>query len=66
VLGEREMSLSFHGRQFKWTFLLADVKLPIIGVNFLRHFCIVVDLVASQFAIHHEYGEILPQWVTVA
>jgi hypothetical protein len=42
------MSLSFHGCQFKWTFLLADVQLPIIGVAFLRHFCIVVDLVASQ------------------
>jgi hypothetical protein len=27
-----------------WTFLLADVQFPIIGVDFLRHFCLLVDI----------------------
>jgi hypothetical protein len=38
------MNLSFYGHQFRWTFLLADMQLPIIGADFLRHFRLVVDL----------------------
>jgi hypothetical protein len=30
--------LSFQGRRFSWTFLLAAVSFPIIDVDFLRHF----------------------------
>ena len=32
------------GRRFSWTFLLADVALPIIGADFLKHFQLLVDL----------------------
>ncbi len=32
--GEQRMNLCFHGRQFQWTFLLADVQLPILGADF--------------------------------
>ncbi len=46
--GEQRMNLCFHGRQFQWTFLLADVQLPILGADFLRHFRLVVDLAAGQ------------------
>jgi hypothetical protein len=42
------MNLSFHDRQFKWTLLLADIQLPIIGADFLRHFRLVVDLATGQ------------------
>jgi hypothetical protein len=38
----------FHGRRFRWTFLLADVKFPIIGVDFLRHFHLMVDPAANR------------------
>lgn len=31
-------------RDFKWSFLLADVTKPIIGADFLRHFDLTVDL----------------------
>ena len=41
--GEKRLQLSFNGRRFSWTFLLADVKFPIIGVDFLRHFQLLVD-----------------------
>jgi len=37
------MTLSFHGRRFDWTFLLADVQFPIIGVDFLRKHRLLVD-----------------------
>jgi hypothetical protein len=33
--GEKTLDLSFQGRHFSWTFLLAAVSFPIIGVDFL-------------------------------
>jgi hypothetical protein len=45
--GEKTFDLSFQGRQFSWTFLLAAVSFPIIGVDFLRHFKLMVDPAAN-------------------
>jgi hypothetical protein len=42
------MDLLFHGRRFRWTLLLADVQFPIIGVDFLRHFHLMVDPAANR------------------
>ncbi len=41
--GEKTINLSFQGKRFTWTFLLAAVSFPIIGVDFLRHFGLMVD-----------------------
>jgi hypothetical protein len=46
--GERKTYLIFNGRRFAWIFLLADVQLPIIGVDFLRHFRLLVDIAADH------------------
>ncbi len=46
--GERRLSLTFHGRFFVWPFLLAKVQFPIIGVDFLRHFKLLVDPAANR------------------
>jgi hypothetical protein len=46
--GERKTDLIFNGHRFAWTFLLADVQFPIIGVDFLRHFCLLVDITADR------------------
>jgi hypothetical protein len=46
--GEPWLSLSFHGRLFVWPFLLAKVQFPIIGVDFLRHFKLLVDPAANR------------------
>jgi hypothetical protein len=46
--GERKLALRFHGRQFEWTFLLADVQQPILGADFLRFYKLVVDMDAGQ------------------
>ncbi len=48
LLGERRLSLVFHGRRFEWPFLLARVQFPIIRVDFLRHFKLLVDPAASH------------------
>lgn len=31
-------------RPFKWTFFVCDVKQPILGVDFLNHFMLIVDI----------------------
>jgi hypothetical protein len=46
--GEKEIELSFHGRLFRWTFLLAAVQFPILGVDFLHHFKLLVDPAANR------------------
>jgi hypothetical protein len=46
--GERQLELSFNGRRFQWTFLLAAVQFPILGIDFLRHFCLLVDPAAGS------------------
>ncbi len=37
-----------HGRRFTWNFLLAAVSFPIVGVDFLRHFQLIVDPAAKM------------------
>jgi hypothetical protein len=46
--GERELFLVFHGLRFEWLFLLASVQFPIISVDFLRHFKLLMDPAASR------------------
>jgi len=41
--GEKQLQVQFSGRRFTWKFLLADVQFAIIGVDFLRHFQLLVD-----------------------
>ena len=38
------MHVAAGGRRFKWDLILADVALPIIGADFLRHFGLMVYL----------------------
>jgi hypothetical protein len=35
------------GRQYKFEFLLADVRFPIIGIDFLCFFNLIVDVTAD-------------------
>jgi hypothetical protein len=46
--GEKEFPLSFSGRLFKWTLLLADGKFPILSTNFLRHHRLLVNPAENQ------------------
>ncbi len=41
--GEKQFKLSLDGKDFSWPFLLAAVQFPIIGVDFLRHYGLLVD-----------------------
>ncbi|KFD47254.1 hypothetical protein M513_11854 [Trichuris suis] len=45
TFGTRSMSLDFGlRRRFRWTFIVADVRRPILGTDFLRHFRFLVDV----------------------
>ncbi len=46
--GEQQFQLSFTGKAFSWPFLLAAVQFPIIGVDFLCHFGLLVDPASNQ------------------
>ena len=41
--GDKPVQLVLDGQQFQWTFLLAAVQCPIIGVNFIRAHHLLVD-----------------------
>ena len=42
--GERRLTVVFGGHCYTWAFLLADVQFHIIGVDFLQHFQLLVDV----------------------
>lgn len=47
--GQRSVTLDIGLRRtFRWIFLIADVRVPIIGADFLWHFKLVVDLRHSR------------------
>jgi hypothetical protein len=41
--GEREIPLSFEGQHFTWSFLLAAVQFPILGMDFLQQHGLLGD-----------------------
>lgn len=45
TFGTKTMDLDFNlRRSYRWTFVLADVKQPILGADFLGHFQLLVDV----------------------
>jgi len=52
--GKRRLTICFGGRRYSWTFLLAAVDFHIIGVDFLRNFSLLVDVVASKLLMRSE------------
>jgi hypothetical protein len=60
--GEKQFQLSFNGRVFNWPFLLAAVQFPILGVDFLRHFSLLVDpagdRLVDRFTGQHVQGSL--------
>jgi hypothetical protein len=41
------MSEELSGRRFEWTFLLVKVNVAILGADFLKHFDLIVVLMAN-------------------
>jgi hypothetical protein len=48
--GSKQAALQLSGVSYSWKFLLADVKFPILGIDFLRHHKLLVDMVGVQLS----------------
>ena len=47
--GRRSLTLNLGlGQEFQWIFIVADVKHPILGIDFLRHYALIVDVRRQQ------------------
>jgi hypothetical protein len=46
--GTSSSAVEIGGNSYTWTFIRADVKFPILGVDFLRKFNLAVDVAAEQ------------------
>jgi len=46
--GSRQIALQVEPRRFDWTFLLADVFMPILGSDFLCHHHLLVDVDSAR------------------
>ena len=57
--GTRTLEISIMGRTYKWPFLIADVKIPLLGADFLAHHGLLVDvrrkrlLEVETYRTHH-------------
>ncbi len=48
--GEQPFTVTIGGLPRQWTFLLAAVSFPILGIDFLRHHSLVVDMANNQLS----------------
>jgi hypothetical protein len=46
--GSRCRSLRLAGQEFQWEFLQAAVSFPILGIDFLKHFELLVDVIGEK------------------
>ena len=49
------MTVTFQGRNFFWQFLQYAVSFPILGMVFLKHCSLLVDLVGRQLLLAHHW-----------
>ena len=54
--GKRSLTLNLGLRRtFRWIFIIANVRNPILGADFLQHFVLLVDLQRSQLVDSHTH-----------
>ena len=47
--GRRSLTLNLGlGLEFQWIIIVADIKRPILGIDFLRHYALIVDVRQQQ------------------
>jgi len=47
--GEKRVNLIFNKQHFSYMFILAGVSQPILGIDFLRHYNLAIDVVNNRF-----------------
>ena len=51
--GSRTIVLNFAGRDYSWPFIVADVRKPLLGADFLAHHSLLVDVANRRFVDEH-------------
>ena len=51
TFGNKSVNVLINGQSYPWSFILAEVKRPLIGADFLRHYSFLVD-VSRNCLIH--------------
>ena len=46
--GMKTFNLTFSGHRFSWTLILSDVKVPLLGADFITHYQLLVDITCSH------------------
>jgi hypothetical protein len=46
--GSRRRSLVLAGQEYQWEFVQAAVSFPILGIDFFKHFELLVDAVSEK------------------
>ena len=42
--GEQQVNIRLSGQAYTWTFIIADVRHPLLGADFLSHYSLMVDV----------------------
>ena len=48
VYGNKHLKITINGRSYGWTFVVADVTLPLLGADFLAHYQLLVDVAGCR------------------
>jgi predicted aspartyl protease len=59
--GYQEQIIQLGDKKFRWNFLLANIKNPLLGADFLKHFNLMVDLKGNRLIAGRLVEEALKQ-----
>ena len=46
--GEQQINIRLSGQAYTWTFIIADVRHPLLGADFLSHYSLMVDVARNR------------------
>ena len=46
--GEQQVNIRLSGQAYTWTFIIADVRHPLLGADFLSHYSLMVDVARNR------------------
>ena len=56
--GEQEVNIRLSGQTYTWTFIIADVRHPLLGADFLSHYSLVVDVARHRLLNTDSYTSV--------
>ena len=53
--GEQQVNICLSGQTYTWTFIIADVRHPLLGADFLSHYSLMVDVARHRLLNIHSF-----------